>query len=68
MGRKLNQARLEDVLQTIREHDGQYKANGVAKELDLHPQTVARLLASVDDHSTDLLYEDDRGFLSLFKK
>jgi len=68
MGRNLNQDRLEDVLQTIREHDGQYKANDVAKELDLHPQIVARLLSSVDDHSTDLLYEDDRGFLGLFKK
>lgn len=68
MGRKLNQDRLEDVLQTIKEHDGQYKANDVAKELDLHPQTVARLLASVDDHSTELLCEDDWGFLGIFKK
>ena len=68
MGRKLNQDRLEDVLQTIRERDGQYKANDVAKELELHPQIVARLLASVDNRSADLLYEDDRGFLGLFKK
>ena len=68
MGRKLNQDRLEDVLQTIREHDGQYKANDVAKELDLHPQTVVRLLSSVDNHSASLLYEDDRGFLGLFRK
>jgi hypothetical protein len=68
MGRKLDQDRLENVLQTIRKHDGQYKANDVAKALDLHPQTVARLLASVENHSADLLYEDDRGFLGLFKK
>jgi DNA-binding IclR family transcriptional regulator len=68
MGRKLDQDRLENVLQTIRKHDGQYKANDVAKALDLHPQTVARLLASVENHSVDLLYEDDRGFLGLFKK
>jgi hypothetical protein len=68
MGRKLNQARLEDVLQTIREHDGHYKANDVAKELDLHPQTVARLLSAAETAEDSLLCEDERGFLSIFKK
>jgi hypothetical protein len=68
MGCKLDQDRLENVLQTIKEHNDQYKANDVAKALDLHPQTVARFLASVENHSADLLYEDDRGFLGLFKK
>lgn len=67
MGRKVNTERLEEVLQTIRENDGQMRANDIAKELDLHPETVARLLAVADNESDELLTEDDQGFLGIFK-
>jgi hypothetical protein len=40
----------------------------VAKRLDLHPQVVARLLPAFGEKTEELLYEDDRGFLGLFKK
>jgi hypothetical protein len=68
MGRKVNSERLEEVVQTIREHDGQIRANDIAKELDLHPEAVARLLAAADRESEALLIEDDQGYLGIFKK
>lgn len=68
MGRKVNTERLEEVMQIIREHDEELRANDIAKELDLHPETVARLLAVADRESEELLIEDDEGFLGIFKK
>lgn len=68
MGRKVNSERLEEVVQTIREHDGEVRANDIAKELDLHPETVARLLSVADRESEELLIEDDEGYLGIFKK
>lgn len=68
MGRKVNTERLEEVMQVIREHDEELRANDIAKELDLHPETVARLLAAADRESEELLIEDDEGFLGIFKK
>jgi hypothetical protein len=68
MGRKANADRLTEVIQTIQKHDGKYRANDVAKALGLHPQVIIRLLSSVDTDSDELLYEDDRGFLGIFKK
>jgi Mn-dependent DtxR family transcriptional regulator len=64
MGRKANPDRVKEVVEVIRTHDGKVRANDIAKELELHPQTVSRLLAATDD----LLTEDDRGFLGIFKK
>jgi len=68
MGRKVNQDRLNAVVQTIRKHDNEYRANDVARELNMHPQAVARLLPAIDDHTTELLYENEKGFLGIFKK
>jgi Mn-dependent DtxR family transcriptional regulator len=68
MGRKVNSERLEEVVQTIREHNGEVRANDIAKELDLHPEAVARLLAVADRESEELLIEDDKGYLGIFKK
>ncbi len=69
MGRKINEVRKEAVLETIKEHDGQLQSAGVAKELGLHPQEVSRVLASLedDDDNDTYLYEDDKGFLGIFK-
>jgi hypothetical protein len=68
MGRKVNSEQLEEVVQTIREHDGQIRANDIAKELDLHPEAVARLLAVADKEGEEMLVEDDQGYLGIFKK
>lgn len=68
MGRKVNKERLSQVVQTIQEHDGQLRANDLAKQLELHPQAVSRLLSVVDDETETLLCEDDRGFLGIFRR
>ncbi len=68
MGRKTDSERLAEVIQTIQKHEGKYRANDVAKELGLHPQAVARLLSTAETGKDSLLCEDDRGFLSIFKK
>lgn len=68
MGRNTNTDRLAQVIQTIRQKDGQVRANDIARELDLHPQAVSRLLSAADEESGELLYEDDRGFLGIFKR
>jgi hypothetical protein len=68
MGRKMDSERLAEVMQTIQKHDGKYRANDVAKELGLHPQAVVRLLSATETARDSLLCEDDRGFLSIFKK
>ncbi len=68
VGRRVNPDRLADILQTIRENDGKFRANDIAKELKLHPQAVARLLPTIDEESEELLYEDDKGFLGIFKR
>lgn len=67
MGRRVNLDKLHDVLDTIRENEGLVRANDIAKNLNLHPQAVIRLLTTVDDETDELLYEDDKGFLSIFK-
>ena len=64
MGRKANPDRVKDVVEVIRTHDGKVRANDIAKELNLHPQAVSRLLAATNE----LLTEDDCGFLGIFKK
>jgi predicted transcriptional regulator len=68
MGRKTDSDRLAEVIQTIQTRDGKCRANDVAKELGLHPQAVARLLSAAETARDSLLCEDDRGFLSIFKK
>jgi DNA-binding IclR family transcriptional regulator len=68
MGRKINSDKVVVVLKTIQEHDGQFRANDVAKQLGLHPQEVARLLPAIGELTETLLSEDDKGFLSIFKK
>jgi DNA-binding IclR family transcriptional regulator len=68
MGRKINLGRLSDVLETIRENDCKVRANDVAKKLNLHPQAVTRLLPAFGEETDELLYEDDKGFLGIFKR
>jgi DNA-binding IclR family transcriptional regulator len=67
MGRKVNSEQVKAVLETIQEHDGKFRANDVAKHLGLHPQMVARLLPAIGKQTEELLYEDDKGFLGIFK-
>lgn len=68
MGRKTNQGRLAAVVATIRNKNGQVRANDIAKELNLHPQAISRLLAATETEGDARLVEDDRGFLGVFKK
>ncbi|GEM_PF-3297111 len=67
MGRKVNPQKVVEVIKVIRENDGKLRANDVAKQLGLHPQEVARVLPAIDDGEEKFLYEDDKGFLSIFK-
>ena len=66
MGRKINLERLSDVLKIIQENDGQFRANDIAKQLDLHPQAIARVLPAFGEETEELICEDDRGFLKIF--
>ena len=68
MGRQVSLDRVVSVLKTIQEHDGQFRANDVAKQLGLHPQEVARILPAIGEETEELLCEDDRGFLSIYKR
>ncbi|MBN1991905.1 MAG: helix-turn-helix domain-containing protein [Anaerolineae bacterium] len=68
MGRNIDRQRLAAVLQTIKENDGRLRMNDIARRLNLHPQAVARLLPAVGEKTGELLYEDERGFLGIFKK
>lgn len=68
MGRKINLERLADVFETIRDNNCKLRANDVAKKLNLHPQALARLLPAFGEQTKELLYEDDRGFLGIFKR
>ena len=68
MGRKTNVSRLVEVVETIRSNDGLVRANDIANKLKLHPQAIARLLSVVDKETDDLLFEDDKGFLGIFKR
>jgi len=67
MGRKVNPEKVVEVIKTIRENDGKLRANNVAKQLGLHPEEVARVLSTLEDGEEKVLYEDDKGFLSIFK-
>jgi len=68
MGRKVRSTRKEDVLQAVRDHDGKLQAAAVARLLNLHPQEVNRTLAALEDEAEKYLFEDDRGFLGIFKR
>ena len=68
MGRKVKPEHLAAVLNTIKANDGQVRAHDVAKQLKMHPQAVARLLPAIGEEAGELLCEDDRGFLSIFKR
>jgi len=68
MGRNINLERLSDMLQIIRENDCKLRANDIARQLNVHPQVVARLLPAFGEKTEELLYEDDRGFLGLFNR
>ncbi len=68
MGRKINFGRLSDFIETIRENDCKLRANDAAKQLGLHPQSITRLLVASEEQAEELLYEDDKGFLGIFKR
>lgn len=67
MGRKINPTRRAEVIKAVGEHHEQLKAGSIAKKLGLHPQEVTRVLTSLEDESEKMVYEDDDGFLGLFK-
>lgn len=68
MGRKVNTQRLAEVLNSIKENDGKLRATDIAKQLGVHPQMITRLLPAFGSETEDLLVEDDRGFLGIFKR
>lgn len=68
MGRKVDTKKVKIILQTIADNDGQVRANDIARQLKMHPQAVARLLPNVDQETGELLYEDDKGFLGIFRQ
>ena len=68
MGRKINIARKDDILQAIDENDGRQRIAGLARLLGLHPQEVIRTLTALEDENDKVVCEDDRGFLSIFRK
>lgn len=68
MARKVNPHNIQVIRQTVQENDGNLNAAGVAKKTGLHPQAVIRLLASTEDEPEKSFYEDDKGFLSIFRK
>jgi len=68
VGRKVRSNRKEEVVQAVRDNDCKLQAAGVARLLNLHPQDVSRTLAALEDDDEKYLYEDDRGFLGIFKR
>lgn len=68
MGRKINADRTDNILSTVSENDGKLSAAGIAKLLGLHPQAVIRALTALESKPEKYLYEDDKGFLGIFKK
>jgi DNA-binding IclR family transcriptional regulator len=67
VGRNINPNRKQDILKTIAENNGQLRASNLARLLKLHAQEVSRVLTSLEDSPEKFLYEDDRGFLGIFK-
>ena len=67
MGRKINSERLAQVLSAIERNDGKVRAADIAKQLGLHPQMIARLLPAFGADTEHLLYEDEQGYLGIFK-
>ena len=68
MGRKISTERRDDVLQAIAENDNQHRIAGLARLLGLHPQAVTRIITALEDEDEKLVCEDDKGFLSIFRK
>ena len=67
MGRKLNPFKRGEVLKAIEQNDCEFKAGGIAKLLGRHPQEIVRVLTSLEDEPDKHIYEDDEGFLGIFK-
>ncbi|MDX1520213.1 MAG: hypothetical protein R3264_01125 [Anaerolineae bacterium] len=68
MGRKIDTARRKTVLQAIEENDGQQRIAGLARILNRHPQEITRTLAALEDEEEKWVFEDDKGFLSIYRK
>ncbi len=68
MGRKANSRRKQAIIQLVQKNDGKLRVAGIAKLLALHPQEVTRALASLEAEAEKHFCEDDRGFLSVFRK
>lgn len=68
MGRKISTGRKQDLLQAIEENDGQQRIAGLARLLNRHPQEITRTLTALEDDDKKHVCEDDKGFLSIFRK
>lgn len=68
MGRKVNLANAHKVLRYIQDHNNQVRATDIARQTGMHPQTVSRLLATMERTTGVLLQEDDKGYLGIFKQ
>ena len=66
MARKVNQANANKVLRCILANSGNVRANDIARQTGMHPQSVSRLLSTMDETTGVLLQEDDHGFLGIF--
>lgn len=66
MGRKQNDARLDQIRQAIQENEAQ-KAGALGRMLGIDNKTIARALTQLEERG-DLLYEDDEGQIGWFGK
>jgi len=68
MRRKVNLQNVKSIVQSIQNHNNQFRAADIAREMGLHPQAVSRLLAIIEETTGTLLQEDDQGKLGIFKR
>ncbi len=68
MGRKANQQRIKTVVRVISDNDGRLRAADIARALGLSKSSIIRLLPTIDEGEEKCLAEDNRGFLSIFKR
>ncbi|MFN3705760.1 MAG: MarR family transcriptional regulator [Thermoflexales bacterium] len=66
MGRKPDSNRLQEIARYVERHP-RCKPIEIARQLDLHPSTVTRLLPALEEAGI-LLSEDSHGRLFLFGK
>jgi len=67
MGRRPDEGRLARYEELVPEYPGRVRQSDLARALGVSRSTVMRDLPALEEWGT-LLMEDDRGFLSLFRR